>query len=401
MHRLLTLLILAGATEIVVSTLYSVGNGVSEVKISKQNLIDLCPKLLCGTSIVNMTFKKSELEAWKVNVKGISPVQGSCIPTVSQDSISSTVSWPLGNTQCGTILTVNATHATYATSFELPPDPTYIIYREAIFLKVSCSYPLDMITSLNTTLKPDLSVIHIIIDGTGLFKVSMTLFQDPSYSTRYPVANPTISTESMLYVDVKIDEGDISAFYLVMINCFATPTNSIYDQKKYDIIKDSCPNKDDKTIHVPSNGISSRGQFQVKMFKFIGKDYDYVFLHCEVHLCRKTSGSCLPDCTGRGSRSSSPNGKIVSIGPIQVGNSQNTIGPVESDHLESNQTQAVRVLLQVYQGTRCKDTKWWYKELKGEDGESEDNISSETWAINCLLQLYVLKTESWNLNYGQ
>ncbi|KAM4697754.1 pancreatic secretory granule membrane major glycoprotein GP2-like [Rhinophrynus dorsalis] len=120
----------------------------------------------------------------------------------------------------------------------------------------------------------------------------MAVYKDASYSTPYEDGEVKLSTTSTLYVGVFISEGDTSLFDIVMKNCFATPTNNIYDAKKYYIIEDGCPNKKDGTIQVAANGISAQGQFSVQMFKFIG-DYSRVFLHCEVYLCDKKS-SCLP-----------------------------------------------------------------------------------------------------------
>ncbi|KAM8960466.1 uromodulin-like [Pelodytes ibericus] len=278
--------------------------------------IDICPTLLCGSTSILVTIKTSELNYLKLNIQLIHLADRRCInfPTINE---SVTVGWPLGIGICGTTLTVNDTHAVYRNNIYLPPDPSSIIYREEIAINVSCTYPLDLSTSLGTVLWPIISYVYIPIDGYGEFKVVMALFKDVSYLTPYQEGEILLSTTETLYVGVFIAEGDTIAFNLVMTNCFATPRNNINDPIKYYIIQESCPNPADGTIHVYENGESSRGRFSVKMFKFIG-DYSRVYMHCEIHLCYKLNGpSCTPTCSRSLSRSASLENKaIVTLGPI-------------------------------------------------------------------------------------
>ncbi|XP_053326747.1 uncharacterized protein LOC128501337 [Spea bombifrons] len=276
----------------------------------------LCPNLTCGSSLINVTFQTRDLQT--VDTQNIHLHDKSCYAhSNSEDTIS--LAWELKEGACGTSLTTNVTHATYKNLIYLPPNPADIIYRDELFVNVSCTYPLDMNVSLWTVLRPVLRQIYISIEGMGEFKVIMALFQDPAYRIPYEVGSLSLSTEEMLYVGVFIAEGDVSHFYLVMKNCFATPTNTVYDAVRYYIIQNSCPNKKDQTINVAANGISSQGQFSIKMFKFIGDNIDTVYLHCEVHLCQKTSTtSCLPSCSrlDLASRGVSPISPVLTLGPI-------------------------------------------------------------------------------------
>ncbi|CAH2307097.1 uromodulin [Pelobates cultripes] len=262
---------------------------------------DICPKLFCRASGIEVIISIEELRKSKLDPESLHLLNRSCknFP-ITADNVN--VQWPIGVGVCGTILTVNATHAVYKNIIYMAPDPTNIIYREEIAINVSCTYPLDMITSLGTVLWPIIRYTWITIDGFGKFKVAMALYKDLSYVTPFEGPELNISTADTLYVGVFIAEGDTTAFNLVMENCFATPTNNIYDSVKYFIIQNSCPKLNDVTIKVYENGLSSKGQFSVQMFKFIG-DYSRVYLHCEVHLCYKLGGpSCLPVCPGEHSR---------------------------------------------------------------------------------------------------
>ncbi|XP_053550226.1 uromodulin-like [Bombina bombina] len=254
---------------------------------------DLRPTLTCGKSEIKVSFRACELRTLDLDTENIHLIDRHCVGYLESNGSLVSVSSPLQSKICGNTLTKNTTHAIYKNTIYLPPDPDQVIMREEVYVHYSCVYPLDMKLSLQTSLKPILSSVDVDIEGTGQFKVIMAVYKDGNYTTPYEETEVKLSTESILYVGVFLDGGDTSHFDLVMKNCFATPTRNFEDPVKYDIIKDSCPNKQDPTINVPANGISSQGQFSVQMFKFVG-DYSNVFLHCEINLCDNKLHSCQP-----------------------------------------------------------------------------------------------------------
>ncbi|XP_040211652.1 uromodulin-like [Rana temporaria] len=189
----------------------------------------------------------------------------------------------------------NSTHVTYKTiiTIEVEKPGAIIIRKNPIYITLLCVYPLDMMTSLNITLKPILSSINITVLGIGQFEVIMALYQDSGYTNPYTGSSLTLSTDKFLYVGVFV-RGGTSNFVLVMKNCYATPTSDPNNSLKYYIIQNGCPNKQDGTITVEENGVSRQGRFSVQMFKFVGKDYNEVHLHCAVSLCDTNTGSCKP-----------------------------------------------------------------------------------------------------------
>ncbi|KAG8558193.1 hypothetical protein GDO81_016899 [Engystomops pustulosus] len=188
---------------------------------------------------------------------------------------------------------VNKTHANYENVIYLKPDPSLVIYREEYRVNVSCIYPLTMNVSLGTVLHPIMSIKTFSITGFGNFEVKMAAFLDQGYQAPIKKGEAQISTKDRLFVGVFISKGDKEQFNLVMLQCYATPTNNPLDKVSYGIIVNSCPNREDGTIRILENGISTQGKFYFQVFKFVG-DYTYVYLHCQVHLCR---GSCLPVST--------------------------------------------------------------------------------------------------------
>ncbi|XP_069590238.1 uncharacterized protein [Ranitomeya imitator] len=256
----------------------------------------ICPTLICGSENMTVIFLISDLKNLKVDVNNIHLIDPSCKGFKDDSTVS--IQSPTKNRMCGTYVIVNETHANYKNNIVLKPDPSLEVYREDYVVYFSCIYPLNMNVSLGTGLKPIISTKILNVTGSGQFEVKMAIFKDPAYVIPREEGD-VLSTKDMLYVGVNITKGDTDHFHLVMKNCFATPTNNIYDNLKYYIIKHSCKNKQDNTIHVAANGIARYGQFSVQAFQFI-KGYGQIFLHCQVHLCEK-SGSCVPDCNGNGS----------------------------------------------------------------------------------------------------
>ncbi|XP_031749706.1 uromodulin-like [Xenopus tropicalis] len=269
----------------------------------------VCPKITCDSKALGFCVDKQELLNLKVDINSVHLMDRRCQGKVDNDKVC--IDWATGENVCGTWLELTNTHVIYKNIVFLPPDPAYVIYREEYRYNVSCSYPLDLITSLSTVLYPIIVIISIPVDGYGEFQVGMAVYKD-AFQTVHNT-DVVLSTHEMLYVEVSIYNDNNDEFKLVMKNCYATPRDNANDFVKYYIIKDGCANTNDKTIRIHKNGESSKGQFEVQMFKFIG-DYSRVYLHCEVYLCHKTK-SCKPDCTGTRALNELPE----AIGSLRLG----------------------------------------------------------------------------------
>ena len=116
-------------------------------------------------------------------------------------------------------------------------------------------------------------------------------------------APPVLSLEEVLYVEVNLERPLISDafeastdFAVVMEHCWGTPTGAREGRMKYFIIKNQCPVSGDPSLKVEVNGGSLQGRFNIKMFKFIGEEYNDIYLHCTVRACNTTAGIFLRDC---------------------------------------------------------------------------------------------------------
>uniref|UniRef100_A0A8C9UJ67 Uromodulin n=1 Tax=Spermophilus dauricus TaxID=99837 RepID=A0A8C9UJ67_SPEDA len=240
---------------------------------------------------------------------------------------------PAQDGPCGTVLTRNETHATYSNTLYVANE---IIIRDVnIKINFACSYPLDMLVSLKTSLQPMVSALNISVGGTGEFTVRMALFQSSAYTRPYQGPSVALSTEAFLYVGTMLDGGDVSRFALLMTNCYATPSGNATDPLKYFIIQDRCPHTADPTIQVMENGESPQGRFAVQMFRFAG-NYDLVYLHCEVYLCDTANEKCKPSCSRArfGSGGFIDSSRVLNLGPITRKGVQATVSRAASRSLE-------------------------------------------------------------------
>ncbi|XP_041434880.1 pancreatic secretory granule membrane major glycoprotein GP2 isoform X1 [Xenopus laevis] len=281
--------------------------------LSRETGQDFSPTLSCGSTYSEVTFKKIDLIAWKVVIPNIHLENSTCAELLnSSDAVI--VRWQNGMEECRNKVTKTDDMVTFGNTIHLSPDASQVIYKEEIYVNVECNYPLEMTASLETVLTPDLSGINVDIEGNGKIAVGMALYKDSGYSTPYEEAVVKISTKSRLYVGVFIKENQ-PLFHIVLKNCFATPTNNMYHPTKYFIIENGCPNANDGTISVASNGISSEAQFSLQMFRFMG-EFTTAFLHCEVYLCEKTL-LCSPTCPRSGLRSETVKVPgLLRVGPI-------------------------------------------------------------------------------------
>ncbi|XP_004587139.4 uromodulin [Ochotona princeps] len=297
------------------------------------NINQLERSLECGVSNIKVSLSKCQLRSLGFQKIFMYLRDSKCSgfdERGNRDWVS--VVTPTQEGPCGTLMTRNATHATYSNTLYLSDE---IIIRDLnVKINFACSYPLDMKVSLKTTLQPVVSSLNISMGGTGMFIVQMALFQNPTYTQPYQGSSVTLSTEAFLYVGTILDGGDVSRFALVLTNCYATPSSNATDPIKYFIIQDRCPHSRDSTIQVVENGMSPQARFSVQMFRFAG-NYDLVYLHCEVHLCDIVNEKCTPTCTGTRVRSggSIDHSRVLNLGPITRQNLQAAISGAASSNM--------------------------------------------------------------------
>ncbi|XP_073399185.1 uromodulin-like [Dendrobates tinctorius] len=288
----------------------------SQYKVSA--LSDVRPELTCGINEMKVSFHKCQARALNFNMSKDNFKNNSCFQ-FQEDKFTNTFSvlsrLQAGN--CGVQSSQNSTHVTYVSNLLITSEIPGIITRsDNLTVIMSCTYPLDLMTSLSQVVKPIVKSTVIDMGGTGQFTVTMALFNDSSYLFPFVGSEVSLTFKDTLYIGTYIQGGDNATYVLLMKNCYATPSSSPNDTLKYYIIKDSCPNKQDSTISVSQNGVSREGRASVQMFKFVGENYDSVYLHCALSLCNTESGGCTPSCSGARSAGLDTETKDLTIGPI-------------------------------------------------------------------------------------
>ncbi|KAK9536794.1 hypothetical protein VZT92_006555 [Zoarces viviparus] len=235
------------------------------------------------------------------------------------------ISFHINNTKghCGSIVQSNGTHIMYKNTvwIESVNNTGNVITRDkTINVEFSCAYELDLRISLETVLKPMLSVINLTLPTQeGNFITKMALYKNSSYRNPYREGEVVLSTRDILFVGVFVEGADENQLILIVNMCWATPSRYSSDRLRYVIIERGCPNIKDNTIGMAENGVSLTCRFHVTVFKFIG-DYDEVHLHCDVTLCDSETHACKVNCPHKRrmySEDSDHKEHILSVGPIR------------------------------------------------------------------------------------
>uniref|UniRef100_A0A3B3QDX7 Tectorin alpha n=1 Tax=Paramormyrops kingsleyae TaxID=1676925 RepID=A0A3B3QDX7_9TELE len=235
------------------------------------------------------------------------------------------ISFHINNTKghCGSIVQSNGTHIMYKNTvwIESVNNTGNVITRDkTINVEFSCAYELDIKISLETVLKPMLSVINLTLPTQeGNFITKMALYKNASYRNPYREGEVVLSTRDVLFVGVFVEGADKNQLILIVNMCWATPSRYSSDRLRYIIIEKGCPNIKDNTIGMAENGVSLTCRFHVTVFKFIG-DYDEVHLHCDVSLCDSETNACKVNCPHKrrmSSEYSEQKEHILTVGPIR------------------------------------------------------------------------------------
>eukprot|EP00063_Salmo_salar_P017752 XP_013992587.1 PREDICTED: alpha-tectorin-like [Salmo salar] len=235
------------------------------------------------------------------------------------------ISFHINNTKghCGSIVQSNGTHIMYKNTvwIESVNNTGNIITRDkTINVEFTCAYELDLKISLETVLKPMLSVINLTLPTQeGNFITKMALYKNSSYRQPYREGEVVLSTRDVIFVGVFVEGADEDQLILIVNMCWATPSRYSNDHLRYVLIERGCPNVKDNTIGMAENGVSLTCRFHVTVFKFIG-DYSEVHLHCDVSLCDHETNTCKVNCPHNRrmySDYSDHKEQILTVGPIR------------------------------------------------------------------------------------
>ncbi|XP_078539566.1 uromodulin-like [Lissotriton helveticus] len=196
---------------------------------------------------------------------------------------------------CGNVMELNATHVTYSNVLHIPPlkYASGIIAGNQVEFPFSCTYFLDIKTSLDTVLRPMASTIGLSTGGSGLASTTIAAYSNPSYTSPIPSGQEDMSIGSTIYFGMTTEVGDADVFVLRVDTCYATPTQDPNSAIKVSLIENGCPANGDVSIRVVSNGESLQVRFSIAVFAF--KSTSTAYIYCSARLCLKASMQCIGD----------------------------------------------------------------------------------------------------------
>lgn len=212
------------------------------------------------------------------------------------------VTFTFNNSQpCGAEVTTDNHQAIFKNTLStMNSSSTEIIVRhDQVVLNFSCLYDAEKPQSATFKIK-DGSVVAEIKSGDHNYTLILNAYSDQSLSTLVG-SNTEVYLNQRIWVQLKAEDLDDSQLALVTDSCWATSQASPTSTPRYDLLINGCPNPQDQTVNLVSNGNGMSNTFSFNMFQFAGTNGD-VYLHCQMELCTTNGKSCVPTCNGGGSR---------------------------------------------------------------------------------------------------
>uniref|UniRef100_A0A673AZ12 ZP domain-containing protein n=1 Tax=Sphaeramia orbicularis TaxID=375764 RepID=A0A673AZ12_9TELE len=212
---------------------------------------------------------------------------------------------------CGTVVMANNSEIIYKNTIKTRNSSMFgvITRHDPVYIDFSCFYHQPDIKSMAIRLKHRcvMGKQHRILYGQWMYNLTMNAFADPDHMQ--PIDSRTdIELDQKIWVVIMAEGLDEKQVALVTDSCWATDQPLPNGSLRYDLVIKGCPNPEDRTINVESNGMGTATYFSFNTFQFSGKTSD-VYLHCRLELCIKQTNSCAPICqrANRRRRSAMPN----------------------------------------------------------------------------------------------
>ncbi|XP_072568880.1 alpha-tectorin-like [Paramormyrops kingsleyae] len=202
---------------------------------------------------------------------------------------------------CGTNVINNGTHLIYQNTIygETSPHTSVISRERRLVLQFYCAYPVEKSLSMPIGIHPLESVLNKSLPGgTGQYQVRMSPYLNSDFNSPVTASTLDLPLNERLYVAVEVIGMDERQISTVIDSCWATPINDPSSGIRWDLIIHECPNREDGTVVINQNGVSTTSRFSFNVFAF-NNNASMVYLHCQIHLCIKTQCDCATFCYPR------------------------------------------------------------------------------------------------------
>ncbi|CAG6017512.1 unnamed protein product [Menidia menidia] len=197
-------------------------------------------------------------------------------------------------------------------------SPDLIVRTSKLLLPVTCEFPREYYVSDGYQASLRSSALELESHSEGTFQFNLELFKNAEFSEPYRTP-PQLRLHDSLFFGVEPKER-VEGLSTLIQCCFATPGPKADQALKYYLIKDGCISDETVTEYSAKDQLSKR--YQVPVFKFLGKDNQQVFLHCQVLVCGTGDTRCAQRCQRRARRGiqtgQSQDQHLLSSGPIYM-----------------------------------------------------------------------------------
>ncbi|XP_041439813.1 uromodulin [Xenopus laevis] len=253
------------------------------------------PVIQCSNTMI-LSMPKCQLERDRYNSTSLHLMDSAChLHDETVDNLAQMVyNWTLKNGECGNSIIVNSTHVTYANQLFVYAQNSIITSRNNATVNFSCTYPLNMSTSLNFPLKTVFGSAEISIPGgEGKLSIIMSVYTDAAFS-QHVTADTQLTVDQPVYVSVWMPS--LQSFSVKVTNIYATETSDSSVGTKVYLLQNGC--KPDGVgadiMSTLQNGNNTESRFLMKVFKFTTTSSVYLF--ADVTIC---DGTCIPVCSSR------------------------------------------------------------------------------------------------------
>ncbi|KAI5620781.1 zona pellucida-like domain-containing protein 1 [Silurus asotus] len=205
-----------------------------------------------------------------------------------------------------------------------------VSYSTDLFYQFTCRYPLEYLINNTEIVASSVSVATNDKNGSFIDTLSMSVYNDTTFSYQLVVPPSGLQLRSKVYVEAKA--VNLSGnFNLLMDHCFATPSPyTTNNSEQFDFF--TVCNSDSRTS-ILSNGISKIGRFSFEAFRFVehrNQDKSSIFIHCILRLCEPDKClNIINACNGRKKRA-------VEAVPGQATTTTVSMGPLYTAALRDN-----------------------------------------------------------------
>ncbi|XP_024144851.1 alpha-tectorin [Oryzias melastigma] len=259
---------------------------------------------VCTQSSASLSLAICLLESKGVDYTSLHLKDQRCRGRVNAKSHMVTFGFSLNNT-CGTEATMNGSQVLYTNTIMTRNRSQSVIFRHnAAAINFSCSFLKPSSRTLAFKVKES-SIEEHIVTGIWNYTLRMNAYVDGSHTTLVEPSS-VVELNQRIWMELSTEGLDDQTVAMVINSCWATDRPLGNDTARYDLIINGCPNPQDRTVRMDSNGAGTTNYFSFSMFEFVNNKggTEEIYLHCKLEMCLKHGNSCIQNCKAKRRRRS-------------------------------------------------------------------------------------------------